>query len=277
MTAELALCERAKPLCAFAKPLCAFANGVCKFADSICELTNGVCELTNGICELANSICKLTNGVCGQTQRVKILLATTSAHKAREIAELLADIPDLKLETLAEYPATEAPLEDGDSMQANARIKAEFYAQHFGTRVLADDSGLEVDALDGAPGVHSARWAPGSDADRVVALMAEMDGVPEEHRGARYRCALCLCDPCPVENCDVICETEGVCEGAIHLESRGEGGFGYDPIFEITLATGAESNWVGQTMAQVPSAVKASVSHRARAVRALAAQLKRQF
>ena len=208
---------------------------------------------------------------------MKILLATTSAHKAREIAELLADVPDLQLETLASYAATEAPEEDGETMLDNARIKAEFYAQHFQTRVLADDSGLEVDALDGAPGVHSARWAPGSDADRVTALLRELDGVPEEHRGARYRCALCLYDPSCLENSGDIMETEGVCEGAIHLEQRGDGGFGYDPIFEVTLATGAEAQWVGQTMAQIPPAVKASVSHRARAVRALARQLMRQF
>lgn len=208
---------------------------------------------------------------------MKILLATTSAHKAREIAELLADVPDLQLETLADYAATEAPKEDGETMRDNARIKAEFYAQHFQTRVLADDSGLEVDALDGAPGVRSARWVEGSDADRVTALLNELSGVPEEERGARYRCALCLFEPSCLENTDDIIETEGVCEGAIHLQSAGEGGFGYDPIFEITLATGAEARWVGQTMAQVPPAVKASVSHRARAVRALAEKLKQQI
>lgn len=204
-----------------------------------------------------------------------ILLATTSAHKAREIAELLRDVPDLKLETLADYAATEAPEEDGDSMRANARIKAEFYAQHFQTRVLADDSGLEVDALDGAPGVHSARWAPGSDDDRVTALLDAIIEVPEEHRGARYRCALCLFDPSCLDNSGNFIETEGVCEGAIHLQRAGDGGFGYDPIFEVTLATGAEAKWVGQTMGQVPPAVKASVSHRARAVRELALELKK--
>lgn len=208
---------------------------------------------------------------------MKILLATTSAHKAREIAELLGDVPDLTLETLADYAATEAPEEDGDSMQANARIKAEFYAQHFQTCVLADDSGLEVNALDGAPGVRSARWVEGSDADRVMALLGELNGVPEEDRGARYRCALCLFDPSCLENSGDIVETEGVCEGAIHLEPRGNGGFGYDPIFEITLATGADAQWVGQTMGQVPPAVKAQVSHRARAVRQLAAQLKHEL
>ncbi len=208
---------------------------------------------------------------------MKILLATTSQHKAREIAEMLADIPDLQLETLADYAATEAPAEDGETMADNARIKAEFYSQHFQTRVLADDSGLEVDALDGAPGVRSARWFEGSDAERVAALLRELEGVPEEHRGARYRCALCLCDPCPLEGCDIIAETEGVCEGAIHLEARGEGGFGYDAIFEVTLGTGAESQWVGQTMGQIPAGVKAGVSHRARAVRQLAQQLAQQL
>lgn len=198
-----------------------------------------------------------------------ILLATTSTHKAREIAELLQGVPDLKLETLADYPATEAPDEDGDSMRANARIKAEFYAQHFQTRVLADDSGLEVDALDGAPGIRSARWVEGSDHDRVTAILAALQDVPETNRGARYRCALCLFDPACLE-ADSYLETEGVCEGAIHLEPQGDGGFGYDPIFEITLATGADSQWVGQTMAQVPPQIKAEVSHRARAVQALA-------
>ena len=208
---------------------------------------------------------------------MKILLATTSAHKAREIAEILADVPDLTLETLADYAATEAPEEDGETMRDNARIKAEFYAQHFQTRVLADDSGIEVDALDGAPGVHSARWADGSDADRAAALLRELDGVPEEHRGARYRCALCLSDPSCLESPGDSIETEGVCEGAIHLEARGDGGFGYDPIFEVTLATGADAQWVGQTMGQIPAQIKAGVSHRARAVRELAAQLKRKL
>ena len=205
---------------------------------------------------------------------MKFLLATTSAHKATEIAELLRDVPELRLETLTDYAATEAPEEDGDSMRANARIKAEFYAQHFQTRVLADDSGLEVDAMDGAPGIRSARWLDGSDDDRVTGVLNELEGVPEEHRGARYRCALCLFDPSCLENTGDIIETEGVCEGAIHLQRAGQGGFGYDPIFEITLATGAEAQWVGQTMGQVPPAVKAGVSHRARAVRELAQQLK---
>ncbi len=197
-----------------------------------------------------------------------ILLATTSAHKAGEIAELLSGFPDLKLETLSDYPATEAPEEDGDSMAQNARIKAQFYAAHFGKTVLADDSGLEVDALGGEPGIHSARWMAGSDADRNRTLLDKISEVEAEHRGTRYRCALCLASPT-----EILLETEATCEGAIALLAEGFGGFGYDSIFQITLATGADSEYVGQTLAQVPPNVKASVSHRAGAVKLLAEKL----
>ncbi len=200
---------------------------------------------------------------------MKLLLATTSQGKVREIAAMLRDVPGLELETLADYPATEAPDEDADTMRGNARIKAEFYAQHFGARVLADDSGLEVDALGGKPGVHSARWFDGDLRLRNAALLSRLDGVPVEHRSARYRCALCLATPDAVE-----WEDQATCEGEIALEARGENGFGYDPIFGITLASGAESEFVGQTMAQVPAEVKASISHRGRAVALLSAYLK---
>jgi XTP/dITP diphosphohydrolase len=198
-----------------------------------------------------------------------ILLATTSAHKAGEIAALLADLSDLQLETLSDYPATEAPEEDGNTMAQNARLKAQFYAAHFGKTVLADDSGLEVDALEGEPGVHSARWHEGSDADRNRALLDKMSEIPVEQRGARYRCALCLASPT-----EILHEVEATCEGAIAPLSEGFGGFGYDPIYQITLATGADAAYVGQTMAQVPPEIKASVSHRAGAVQLLAAKLK---
>ena len=194
-----------------------------------------------------------------------ILIATTSAHKCREIQQLLADVPDLTLETLNDYPATEAPEEDGQTMAQNARIKAQFYAKHFGAQVLADDSGLETDALNGEPGIHSARWLEGSDNDRMLGLLSKMMQIPVENRGARYRCALCFST-----GDEVIFETEAICEGEIALQARGENGFGYDPIFGLTLASGANAQWVGQTMAQVPAPVKASLSHRARAVRDLA-------
>lgn len=196
---------------------------------------------------------------------MKILLATTSAHKAREIAELLRDVPDLQLETLDDYPATEAPDEDGETMAQNARIKAEFYAQHFQTLVLADDSGLETDFLEGEPGVHSARWSQGSAEDRTRALLERLTDAPEDLRAARYRCAICLAD----QN-GVPFQAEATCEGAIAAQIKGENGFGYDPIFEITLATGAPLEWVGKTMGEAPPEVKAAVSHRAQAVRELA-------
>ena len=200
---------------------------------------------------------------------MKLLLATTSSGKAREIAEILRDVPDLELETLDQYPTTEAPDEDADTMQGNARIKAEFYAQHFGVRVLADDSGFEVDALDGAPGVHSARWFNGTAAEKNAALLSRLLDVPVENRGARYRCALCLATPDTLE-----WEGESTCEGEVTLQPRGENGFGYDPIFGITLASGAEAEFVGQTMAQIPAGVKAEISHRGRAVRLLEKHLK---
>ncbi len=200
---------------------------------------------------------------------MKLLLATTSSGKAREIAEMLRDIPDLELENLSDYPATEAPDENADTMAGNARIKAEFYAEHFGVRVLADDSGLEVDALDGAPGVYSARWFGGTGQEKNGALLSRLLDVPTENRGARYRCALCLASPDGIE-----WEGEATCEGEIALEPKGENGFGYDPIFGITLASGADSEFVGQTMAQVPASVKAGISHRGRAVALLAEHLK---
>lgn len=199
---------------------------------------------------------------------MKLVIATTSAHKANEIRRLLADQPDLEIQTLSDYPATEVPEEDGETMADNARIKAEFYARRFNALVLADDSGLEVDALNGEPGVHSARWSEGSDEDRVQALLERLDGTEPDARTARYRCTLCLADTGGPK-----LETEGTCEGAIAFGPRGTNGFGYDPVFEITLGTGADTEWVGKTLGQAPPEVKASVSHRARATKALAEKL----
>lgn len=197
-----------------------------------------------------------------------ILIATTSRHKAGEIADLLAGVPNLKLQTLQDYPATEVPEEDGATMADNARIKAEFYAEQFGATVLADDSGLEVDALDGEPGVHSARWVEGSDADRLAAVLERMMGLPAEERGARYRCALCLAAPGKI-----LFETEATCEGAMANQPLGPHGFGYDPAFQITLGTGAPMEWVGRTLGEAPPEIKAAISHRALAVRQLASFL----
>ena len=200
---------------------------------------------------------------------MNILLATTSRHKCAEIQELLSDVPDLKLETLENYPATEAPEEDGETMADNARIKAQYYASHFQTTVLADDSGMEVDALNGEPGVYSARWVEGSDEDRTNAVLDRMQDVPEEQRTARYRCSLCLATPDKV-----LYEVEGTCEGSVGYRPLGKNGFGYDPIFQITLGTGASEEYLGKSIAEAPPEVKASISHRASAVRQLAEKLK---
>ncbi len=205
---------------------------------------------------------------------MKLVIATTSAHKIREIRALLGAVPALQVLALSDFGPIEEPDEDGASMAENAHLKAEYYARHTGLPTLADDSGLEVDALGGAPGVHSARWAPGSDQDRARALLERVRDVPDEQRGARYRCALCLAQ-LERSGSGACIELEAACEGRIGREERGSNGFGYDPIFELTAATGAPE-LSGQTMAQIAPEAKARLSHRARAVRELAQRLRAQ-
>jgi XTP/dITP diphosphohydrolase len=145
--------------------------------------------------------------------------------------------------------------EDGAAYVDNARQKAEAFARASGLLTLADDSGLEVDALDGAPGVRSARYAKGHDGDRVTALLTQLLDVPWEQRTARFRCVVVIITPEGESY-----TTEGVCEGRITLEPAGEGGFGYDPVFYLARH--------GCTMAQLPQKVKNRISHRGRAVEA---------
>jgi XTP/dITP diphosphohydrolase len=192
---------------------------------------------------------------------MKLLLATGNAHKVTEIADLLRDVADLKIVSLRDFPQIEMPEETGSTMRENARLKAKHCARESGLPSLADDSGIEVDALNGAPGVHSARWVEGSDADRTNALLQRLASTRDEERTARYRCAICTAWPD-----GTLLESEGTCEGRITREWRGENGFGYDPVFEITSATGAPHEYSGKTMGEVPPHVKAQVSHRARAV-----------
>jgi XTP/dITP diphosphohydrolase len=192
---------------------------------------------------------------------MKLLLATGNAHKVQEIADLLRDVPDLEIVSLRDFPHIEMPEETGSTMQENARIKAEHCARESGLPGLADDSGIEVDALNGAPGVHSARWIEGSDADRTNALLQRLVSTRDEERTARYRCAICIAWPD-----GRLLESQGTCEGRIAREWRGANGFGYDPVFEITSATDAPHEYSGKTMGEVPPHVKAGVSHRARAV-----------
>jgi XTP/dITP diphosphohydrolase len=193
---------------------------------------------------------------------LKILIATANAHKLEEISQMLG--AEFQPVSLRDFPEIEMPEETGITMADNARLKAQHGAQQSGLICLADDSGIEVDALGGAPGVLSARWVSGSDKDRTNALLQKMEDVAEENRTARYRCAICVSFP---EG--KMLETEGVCEGKIARAPRGENGFGYDPIFELTAATGAGREYSGQTMAQVLPRVKAQISHRARALQAM--------
>ncbi|HEX8832971.1 MAG TPA: non-canonical purine NTP pyrophosphatase [Abditibacteriaceae bacterium] len=201
---------------------------------------------------------------------MKLLLATGNAHKLDEMRGLLADIPGLEIVSLREFPSIEMPEETGATMTENARIKALHCARETGLLCIADDSGIEVNALGGKPGVHSARWVEGSDADRTDALLAKLESTPENERTARYRCAICVAWPLApgLSYNDELAreETEATCDGRIGRQWRGKNGFGYDPVFEITPETGAPPEWLGKTMAEAPPEIKARVSHRARAI-----------
>jgi XTP/dITP diphosphohydrolase len=199
-----------------------------------------------------------------------LLLATANPGKVAELTLALGQVAGLELMSLRDFAGLQLPPETGATMRANALLKARFCADSSGLPSLADDSGLEVEALDGEPGVRSARWCAGTDADRTRALLQRLQATPAGARQARFRCALCLAWPLgaapPIE-------VEGVCEGAIAMAPRGANGFGYDPIFEVTTATGTAPGWLGRTLAEAPPEVKAQVSHRARAIAALCEEL----
>ena len=195
---------------------------------------------------------------------MKLLIATSNAGKMREMQALLAPVVSWEIVSLADFPSIEMPPENGMTMAQNARIKAMHCAQTLQMPCLADDSGLEVDALNGEPGVHSARWFPGTDENRNTALLDLLKDVPAHQRTARFRCALSL-----AMHHDGLYEMEATCEGRIALAPRGSNGFGYDPIFEITTASQVHSALIGHTMAEVTATQKGELSHRARAVQLL--------
>lgn len=209
--------------------------------------------------------------------RTRVLVATTNAGKLFEFQALLsACLPGLigALELLSlrdVLPAYEAPEEDGASFEDNARIKAWAAAKATGLLTLADDSGLEVDALGGEPGVFSARYAGehASDAENKQKLLEALWEVPDEKRGARFRCSIVMADPESGAEY-VAC---GVCEGRIARAERGSGGFGYDPLF-VVLGEGGEET---QTLAELSPEAKNKISHRAKAVFNLKAELERRF
>ena len=183
----------------------------------------------------------------------KLLLATSNPGKIREYRFLLDGL-DYQVATLSEEGIAEAVTESGDSYEQNARLKAITYAKLSQCTALADDSGLEVDALNGSPGVKSARFAgeSASDMERVSFLLAKLEGVPWEQRTACFKCVIAIATP------DGRCETcYGECRGMVALEAKGANGFGYDPVFFLPE--------IGRTMAELPFETKNQVSHRGRA------------
>jgi XTP/dITP diphosphohydrolase len=198
-------------------------------------------------------------GTADASPRRRLLIATGNAGKIREIRALL-DPARWDVVTPAEAGVAGLEVvEDGDTLWENARKKARAYANASGLPALADDSGLEVDALDGAPGVRSARYAGESatDAANRAKLLRALEGVPAAERGARFRAVVALSFPYGPN----VRFGEGAVEGRIAMDERGDLGFGYDPVFALPD---------GRRMAELSRAEKNAISHRGRAVRDLA-------
>lgn len=193
-----------------------------------------------------------------------LVLGTYNRKKGLELADLVAPL-GIVVRTLAEIPGIAEAAETGETFAANAAIKATQYARQVGQWVLADDSGLCVDALGGRPGVHSARYAGAAagDEDNNDLLLSELAGLPTDQRTAHYVCHATLADP----SGQVRAEAEEYCHGRILTERRGGGGFGYDPLFEIIE--------YHRTFGELAPEVKACLSHRARAMRKLLPELQR--
>jgi XTP/dITP diphosphohydrolase len=191
----------------------------------------------------------------------KLIVATRNRGKVTEIANALAHLP-LQVLSLAEFDNIPDAVEDGDTFEANAVIKARHYAKYTKCACLADDSGLEVDALGGAPGVYSARFAgpDGDDAANNAKLLQELKDVPGEKRTARFRCVLAFAG----EQGEII-TTEGSCEGVILHQAQGQGGFGYDPLFYVPD--------LDKTLAEIPVTEKNKISHRGQALRIMVKKL----
>jgi XTP/dITP diphosphohydrolase len=192
----------------------------------------------------------------------RLLLATRNAHKAREIQEILG--PQFELRDLTAYPEISEIVESGKSFEENAKLKAIAVSKELPGLIIADDSGLEVEALGGGPGIHSARYAGegATDEQNVEKLFSDLvrAGAKTRQRKARFRCLIAL-----ARDGKLLGTFEGAIEGTIVDRPRGSHGFGYDPIFV--------PNGFAQTFAELPAEVKNRISHRAEAIRALTAKL----
>jgi XTP/dITP diphosphohydrolase len=196
--------------------------------------------------------------------RRTLILGTHNRKKGIELLELLAPL-GIELRTLADVPESIEVVEDGDTFAANATLKAIRQALHLKQWVLGEDSGLAVDAVRGAPGVFSARYAGpnATDADNNRKLLEQLAAVPAERRQAHYVCHAVLSNPAG----QVMAQATGECHGRIRFEAAGAGGFGYDPLFEVIECH--------RTFGELSPVVKACLSHRSRALRQLVPQVSR--
>jgi len=191
---------------------------------------------------------------------VQVVFATGNAHKVQEVQHILDAIDaDIEVLSLRAWPDAPNPVEDGDTFAANALIKARAIARHTGLPAVADDSGICVDALNGMPGIFSARWSGehGRDAENLQLLLAQLHDVPDDRRGAHFLSAAALVTPDGHERV-----VEGTIDGVLTRQPRGAGGFGYDPIFQ--------PHGYDCTTAELDPAAKNAISHRGAAFRALA-------
>jgi len=185
---------------------------------------------------------------------LEIVLATRNYNKIREIKRILNDV-NVRFLSLEDFPGCPEAVEDGETLEANAKEKALVVSHYTKKLSLAEDSGLEVEALGGAPGIHSARFA-GANAtyeDNNKKLLKLMEKIPQEERRAKFRCVAVLAKP---DGEAVTCE--GICEGIIAFDMKGESGFGYDPLFIVP--------GYGKTFAELGEEIKNRISHRTRAL-----------
>lgn len=197
----------------------------------------------------------------------KLLITTRSKGKFPEIIAVLEGLPFhfLNLRDISKLPDNFEVEEPAMTFEGNAIIKAMTLGKKTGLLTLAEDAGLEVDALEGRPGVYSARYDPGTDMDRCMKLLSELERVPEGKRTARYRAVVAIYDP----HNDMVRTCEGVTEGKIAKDPKGTGGFGYDPVFL--------SSETGKTFAEMTLKEKNSISHRGRAMRKAREILEKEF
>lgn len=187
---------------------------------------------------------------------MELLIATKNIGKVKELENLLADSP-VRLRSLNDFPNVPEAVETGATFAENARLKARFYAAQTGLLALADDSGLAVEALGGAPGIFSARYAgdDASNAERIEKLLSELKATGDENRRARFVCAIAIADA----RGEIKFLAEGICNGAIAKAATGKNGFGYDPIF-------IPDNF-NRTFGELSDNVKREISHRALAIK----------